>query len=269
MTNSAGRRLLVASLAVFIWALITVFGSLAQAGRGTLTELVSGQIALATPAAALFLMIVALLFGWRDLGFNAPRPSSSVKLFWLLGLYIGGLGLIAALTKSIAPSTLLIVGVNTAVVGLSEELAFRGVLWGAARKALPFWAGVVFVSGFFGGVHVMNAMITGELGQAGIQALNAFISGVAYLALRIRTRSLWPIMVAHWLWDMVIFINLSGAAAPTDTSKSLTGILLVLPIGLYGLWLLRKREFRDTDDEEPATARSLVTAPTTMRGAMS
>lgn len=269
MTNSTGRRLLVASLAVVVWALITVFGSLAQAGRGTLTELVSGQIALATPAAALFLVIVALLFGWRDLGFNAPRPPSSVKLFWLLGLYIGALGLIAALTKSIPLATLMIVGVNTAVVGFSEELAFRGVLWGAARKAMPFWAGVIFVSGFFGGVHVLNAMITAELGQAGIQALNAFLSGIAYLALRIRTRSLWPIMIAHWLWDMVIFVNLAGVAAPTDTSKSLTGILLVAPIGLYGLWLLRKREFRDIDDDEPAAARSPVTARRTMKGALS
>jgi membrane protease YdiL (CAAX protease family) len=214
-------------------------------------------------------MIVALLFGWRDLGFNAPRPPSSVKLFWLLGLYIGALGVIAALTKSIAPATLMIVGVNTAIVGFSEELAFRGVLWGAARRAMPFWAGVVFVSGFFGGVHVLNAMITGELGQAGIQALNAFLSGIAYLALRIRTRSLWPIMIAHWLWDMVIFINLSGAAAPTSQSNSFAGILLVAPIGLYGLWLLRKPEFRDIDDDEPARTGARMTAPTTIKGALS
>jgi hypothetical protein len=76
-------------------------------------------------------------------------------------------------------------------------------------------------------------------------------------------------MVAHWLWDMVIFVNLSGAAAPTSGSNSFAGILLVAPIGLYGLWLLRKHEFRDTDDDELATARSPVTAHKAMRGALS
>ncbi|EXG83029.1 putative protease of the Abi (CAAX) family [Sphingomonas jaspsi DSM 18422] len=268
MTIAARTRLIAASIAVIAWALITVFGSLAQAGHGSLAELISSRIALATPAAALFLLIVARVAGWLDLGLNPPRPITSVKLFWLLGLYIGVLGTIAALTREIAPTTLLIVAVNTAVVGFSEELAFRGVLWGAARKAMPFWVGVLFVSGFFGGVHVMNALITGELGQAGVQALNAFLSGIAYLALRIRTRSLWPIMIGHWLWDLAVFANVSGAVAPTGTGNSYMGILLVAPIGLYGLWLLRKPEFRHIDDDE--TARTMPALATkTMKGPFS
>lgn len=268
MMSTPRTRLLVASITVIVWALITVYGSLAQAGHGSLAELVSGRVALATPAAALFLLIVARVAGWLDLGFNPPRPTSSVKLFWLLGLYIGVLGAIAALMREISPTTLLIVAVNTAVVGFSEELAFRGVLWGAARKAMPFWTGLLFVSGFFGGVHVMNAMITGELGQAGVQALNAFLSGVAYLALRIRTRSLWPIMIAHWLWDLAVFANVSGAVVPTGTGNSYVGILLVAPIALYGLWLLRKPEFRHLDDDEPASTRPANASPA-MEGALS
>lgn len=269
MNRSPGARLFVAIIVVIVWALITVFGSLAQAGHGTLAELVSSRIALATPTAAVFLILVAQVAGWHDLGFNAPRPASSVKLFWMLGLYVAVLGIIAVLTKEIAPATLLIMTVNTAIVGFSEELAFRGVLWGAARKAMPFWAGLVFVSGFFGAVHVLNAIITGELGQAGIQALTAFISGVAYLALRIRTRSLWPIMIAHWLWDLAIFVDLSGAAAPASSDKSIFGILLVAPIGLYGLWLLRKPEFRQVDDELSVQSRPAATDPNRMKGSSS
>jgi membrane protease YdiL (CAAX protease family) len=103
-------------------------------------------------------------------------------------------------------------------------------------------------------------MITGELGQAGVQALNAFISGIAYLALRIRTRSLWPIMIAHWLWDLAVFANVSGGVAPTGAGNSYLGILLVAPIGLYGLWLLRKPQFRHTEDDEPARMRPAIAA---------
>jgi membrane protease YdiL (CAAX protease family) len=149
--------------------------------------------------------------------------------------------------------------VNTAMVGFSEELAFRGVLWGAARKALPFWAGFLLVSAAFGSVHVFNAILTGELAGAGVQALNAFMSGCAYLAIRIRTRSIIPIMVIHALWDFTVFLVGSGgggkAAAPADVIEQLTfGLILTGPLFLYGLWLVRSETVRAgwRDDGESA-----------------
>jgi membrane protease YdiL (CAAX protease family) len=140
--------------------------------------------------------------------------------------------------------------INTAMVGFSEELAFRGVLWGAARKALPFWAGFLLVSAVFGSVHVLNAVLTGELAAAGVQALNAFMSGAAYLAIRIRTRSIIPIMVIHATWDFVVFLAGSGAdktAAPDPAllQQQLTfGLILTGPLFLYGLWLVRNERVR-------------------------
>lgn len=248
---TASRRLFLAAAVVAIWACITIFGSLIQSGKGSLAEMVTTHIALAIPAAALFLLVCAWAFGWRDLGLNGPRPRSSVKLLWPYAVYIGGLALIAIMTREIPVHLLLIVAVNTALVGFSEELAFRGVLWGAVRKAMSFWPGVFLVSAAFGAVHVMNALITGELAAAGIQALNAFLSGLAFLALRIRTRSLWPVIAAHGLWDMVLFLTVAGAAPSEQAGPSLAGVLFVTPIALYGLWLLRKPEYRLVADGNP------------------
>lgn len=246
------KRLGIAFALVAVWALITVFGGLAQAGQGSLGELVSRQVALATPAAALFLLVSARLLGWRDLGLNAPRPAGSVVHFWLIGLYVAGIGTLAVLTKSIPTSVLIIILINTAFVGLSEELAFRGVLWGAARKALPFWAGVLLVSAAFGSVHLLNAFITGQVGEAMLQAFNAFLSGLGYLAVRIRTRSIIPILIAHWLWDLVIFMNAAGPKAAAESGAEmnpLMGAALVAPIALYGLWLIRKRQYQYMTDD--------------------
>ncbi len=262
------RRLAIAFAVVGVWALITVFGGLMQAGQGALADLVSRQIVWATPAAALFLLLSAKLFGWRDLGLNPPRPASSVKLFWLLGLYISILAVLAVTTKDIAIRFLLIVAINTAFVGFSEELAFRGVLWGAARKAVAFWPAVLLVSASFGAVHILNALITGELGEAGVQALNAFLSGLGYIALRIRTRSIVPIFIAHWLWDLGVFLNASsakGIAAPAATSGLLTGALLVAPIALYGLWLILRSRFQFLTDD-PSETRESGRAPVQAKG---
>jgi membrane protease YdiL (CAAX protease family) len=248
------RRLGLAIVVVAIWALITVFGGLAQSGQGSLSDLVSQRFVLATPAAALFLWIISRWQGWHDLGLNGARPPGSVVLLWPIGIYIIGFTGLAMLNHSFALPALAFVAINTFFVGMSEELAFRGVLWGAARKALPFWPGVLLVSALFGSVHLLNTFITGELAAAAVQAFNAFLSGLAYLALRIRTRSLVPMMVAHWLWDMSVFLSAgdTSGSAPAEPAKLLFGAALVAPITLYGLWLLRRSGFRVTTDEMPA-----------------
>ena len=262
MTTTPMKRLVTAVAVVAGWAAITLIGGLAQSGQGSLASLVSKQVTWATPAAALFLLVSAKLFGWRDLGLNPPRPRSSLRLFWLIAIYILFLGAIAALTKDFTTRMLLIIAINTAFVGFSEELAFRGVLWGAARNAMSFWPGVIFVSAMFGGIHILNAAITGQVGEAAVQALNASLSGLAYLELRIRTRSLFPIMVAHWLWDLAVFLNASGSEASSSGpgASLLIGAALVAPIALYGLWLIRNRKFHFVTDEIPEIIAGRTTA---------
>jgi membrane protease YdiL (CAAX protease family) len=236
---------------VALWAAITVWGGLLQSGQGSLGALVSQRVVLATPAAALFLLAVARGLGWDDLGLNGPRPPSSVRLLWPIGVYILFFGGLASLNRGVAFPALAFIAINTAFVGFSEELAFRGVLWGAARKTMAFWPGVLLVSALFGSVHLLNGFITGQFGDAAVQALNAFLSGFGYLALRIRTRSLLPIMVGHWLWDLAVFLgasDIANTAAEPGSPNLLYGAALVAPIALYGLYILRKPEHRVMDD---------------------
>lgn len=247
--TSPSSRLALALLTVAIWAAITLGSTvLVTTSTISLQDLITRGLAWGVATAALFLVIVAWLAGWRDLGFRKPQPMTSLWLLWLPALYLLVLGAIGALTGRLGMAALMMVLVNTIMVGFSEELAFRGVLWGAARKALPFWTGFLLVSAAFGSVHVFNALITGELAAAGVQALNAFMSGVAYLAIRIRTRSILPIMIVHGLWDFAVFINGSGAdpaaAAPDLHTQLKMGMLLVGPLFLYGLWLVRNEKVR-------------------------
>lgn len=213
-------------------------------------------------AAAVFLVVTAWIAGWRDLGFRAPSGPGWWKLLWLPALYLAGLAAVGLATGRLEVAAVTMVLINTAMVGFSEELAFRGVLWGGARKALPFWAALLLVSLAFGSVHIFNAILTGELAAAGVQALNAFMSVTAYLAIRIRTRSIIPIMVIHALWDFTVFLVGSGAdknaALPPDLwqTQLITGLILTGPLFLYGLWLVRNERvragWRDDGVQSPA-----------------
>ncbi len=249
MTPQA-KRLGLAIAVVAVWAAITmVVPTLLLDGKVTLQELITKNLAWGVAGAAAFLLVAVRLAGWRDMGFLAPSPPGWWKLLWLPALYLAGLAAVGVTTGKLEAGAVTMVLINTAMVGFSEELAFRGVLWGAARRALPFWGGFLLVSAAFGSVHVFNAILTGELAGAGVQALNAFMSGCAYLAIRIRTRSIIPIMVIHALWDFTVFLVGSGgsgkAAAPVDVTEQLTfGLILTGPLFLYGLWLVRSETLR-------------------------
>lgn len=244
------RRLLLAIGIVAVWVAITlIVPSLQLEGTMSLQELITHNLAYGVAGAAAFLVGAVWLAGWRDMGFRAPSPPGWWKLLWLPALYLAGLGALGVATGKLEVAGVAMVLINTAMVGFSEELAFRGVLWGGARKALSFWTAFLLVSAAFGSVHVFNAMLTGELASAGVQALNAFMSGAAYLAIRIRTRSIIPIMVIHALWDFVVFLAGSGAAksAPDAgmVAEQLTGGLMITgPLFLYGLWLVRNETVR-------------------------
>lgn len=248
--NSANKRLAIALIAVAVWVGITMGTGLLQVGPGTsLDKFASEQLVWGPPAAAAFMLIVAWVMGWRDLGFNPARPSNSWRLLWLpLLLVCGFFGFAILLHKPVPASVVLIVAINTMMVGFSEELAFRGVLWGAARKAMSFWGAFFLVTFLFGIVHVLNALMTGEFAGAGVQAFNAMLSGAAFLALRIRTHSLYPVMILHWLWDLAVFVVGAGREGPApaaDPTTQLTGALFIVgPMALYGFFLIRNERVR-------------------------
>jgi membrane protease YdiL (CAAX protease family) len=248
--NAANKRMGIALLTVVIWVTLTMWiATLQTQSTMTLQEMVTRHPAWGVASAALFLVLVIWAMGWRDMGFKRPEPLSSLGLLWLPALYLIALSMFGVMTGRFQAAAVAMVLLNTAMVGFSEELAFRGVLWGAARKALPFWPGFLLVSVAFGSLHILNTLITGEFAGAGIQALNAFMSGVAYLAIRIRTRSIIPIMVIHAAWDFAVFMIGSGAqAAPADPSgwqeQLVGGLMLVGPLFVYGLWLVRNQRVR-------------------------
>jgi membrane protease YdiL (CAAX protease family) len=242
------RRLPIALATWVAWVLLTLFGMRwASDGRPKplldgLTHSVSWNLVMAVALLAL----VTWRMQWRDLRFVAPQPLSSLRLLWFPALYLVFFGLLAGQFGVPAWDVMVFVAMNTALVGLSEEWMFRGVLFQTLRSRLALWPAVLMTSALFGSVHVLNVFVTGELFEAAIQALAAFMSGLLFMALLLRTGSLWVPVVYHALWDFGTFmVSASGASkggAHTDLTHGWAWtlpLILVLPNFLYAMYLLR------------------------------
>ncbi|GGX78711.1 CPBP family intramembrane glutamic endopeptidase [Pseudoduganella dura] len=225
------------------WLALTIGVGWITSGGGTqsLGDAASVGIGPGWLLAALFAAAFALASDdRRAAGLCAPRPWKSVGLVWLPLLY-AALMVLAALGDqlTIPRATLLVLAVNMLAVGLSEELMFRGVLLAGFLDRYTAWQAVFASSAIFGLMHALNGFTTGDVPDALWQSGGAFLQGVGYAAVRLRTRSIWPMAVVHGLWDFSLMLQLvSGAQQETAPLRPYVSLLLVMPIFLYGLYLL-------------------------------
>lgn len=236
------------SLLVYVvWIIITLLGArILTGGETSLNELVSSGVGWHFAMAIAWLLLAAFLFRWSDLHFG--KAHSLLRVLWFPSIYLLLFALGIGFTGMPAVSIVCFVVINTLMVGMSEEIMFRGVLFRAFEKAMPIWPAILLTSLLFGAVHALNGFITGDFGTAMVQSIAAAMSGLVFMAILLRTGSIWPAIIYHFLWDCLIFLMSVGAnageveagAEVSSGGTVLAPILLNLPNMICALILLRR-----------------------------
>ena len=239
---------LVALGVYLIWQAINSVIQIAGAGPDgiDLLDLVKHGIAPSLAAAALFLLVVVLLMRWgREVGLAQGPQRGTLKVIWPWLLFLA-LFAFSALGAGLPPaSVVLFIIINTALVGWSEEVMFRGVWLRGLFRSFGIWVAIIGSSLIFGAIHLLNVFLTGDLNGAVLQAASAFLSGVFLAAVRLRSGSLWTGIVLHGLWDAGTFLVAAGGAAAGATAAAPTAlgdygvVILSVPLFLLGLFFLR------------------------------
>jgi membrane protease YdiL (CAAX protease family) len=258
MTARVEPKRAALSLLVFVgWILITAFLPRLWEPvhlNEALDTAVSKQISPGIAAAIVYLFMVIALFRWDDIGLNRPRSLSSLGLLWFPAIYICLFVALIVFRGTPPAGTILIIFLNTMMVGLSEEVACRGILYQGLRSRFAPWTAILVSTALFGIVHVFNGFNTGDFRAASIQAVTAFMTGIAFMGIRIRTGSLLPGIILHSAWDFTLVMSTIGSVLPHGPPAS-TGtyggwflfipVLVILPNFLYGLFLLRHADLHE------------------------
>ena len=234
----SNNRLGLSLIVLAIWTAITVIGGAISAGfNGSPTDPLSQGVHTAFVAAIGFLLGISFICRWKDLGFNEPVSVRSLSVLWLPLVYIVFFFCVMMLFGVPGPGVTASILINTLLIGISEELMFRGILFKALRSRCSIWPTVLVSSLLFGFVHLLNGFSTGFV-AAIPQAIFTFCLGVVFIAIRIRTGSLYPVIVLHAAWDFCIFMLDASPGGQLWTVAELYALASVLP--LYGLYLLRR-----------------------------
>lgn len=232
----------VAIAALAVWLGLTLgVRWFASAGHLTVEAAVSNGIGLSWALAALFSLLLVLASDRRRaVGLYPPQPLKTFWLVWPPLLYALLMLLLAWAGGWPRPRVLLMVACNAALVAVSEELMFRGILLQGMLERYAVWPAVLMSSALFGVVHTTNGLATGDFSGGLWQAVAAALQGVGYAAIRLRTRSVWPMVLVHGVWDFaLVTATLSDTAEDGISILPYAALLAVLPLCLYGVYLLR------------------------------
>lgn len=236
--------LIVSIVVLVVWTIITLGGEIWQAGsREALQKLVSDSLVYCLVAAALFLLaVVAYLGWWRQVGLLPGDTASNFKMLILPALGVVAIWVVA-FSRGLKTASFGVLGINTLLVGFSEELMFRGVLFHGVQAELGSIRAVVITALLFGSVHALNGFITGDRTRAVEQAGMTVLFGFWIGAVRLYMSTLYPLMIIHWLWDLGLFVA-APAEKPPPAEMARAGKALLIPPGVaivlfvYGLYLL-------------------------------
>jgi membrane protease YdiL (CAAX protease family) len=231
----------IASLVVlFVWMVIVLGGEILQAGHLTSLEEMIARINYPLIAAPIFLLTVVAYSGlWQEVGLLPGRISNPAALL-VPALAIIAVWLVAFRRGLRRGPTLKMVAANTLLVGLSEELMFRGILFYGAQSSFGSKWAVVITALTFGLVHSLNGAITGKWQQSVEQAFFNILAGFWFGALRVYLNSVIPLILIHWLWDLGLF----GSGMQKKVAVRTVSLSAFLPLGCelvlfaYALWLL-------------------------------
>ena len=200
-------------------------------------------------------VVLTRLRWWRRVGFTSIRdwraPHLLTPLLLILALPVVGLS-----ARGVMATTTLVLSLQVAFLVIDifmEEVTYRGVILEALAG---FSAGsrVMLSAMLFGLSHLDNLFLPGadELGVA-YQIFEAALVGVLFGAVRLRMNTIWPVMIVHASYDLMLVLAF-GHAFPV--APTLPGFMVATVVNLalagIGLFLLRARQAGTETRQEAA-----------------
>ncbi|MBU3217280.1 CPBP family intramembrane metalloprotease [Clostridium estertheticum] len=208
--------------------------------------------------ASLFLILILKQFDlFKIVGFTRFKECKSLWIVWpmIILSFLNGAGLIdgsIVIDKS-KPFVIILFILTYLSTGLFEEVLCRGVVlgvilrkWGSTKKGC--YLSVILSSVLFGSTHIVHFLLHHFSLLASLTQITygTFI-GVFFAACVLRNKSIYPAIMLHAIFDILGSLREIAVGGGINTAyftisipNAIASIIVMLPILIYGLFILRK-----------------------------
>ncbi len=184
--------------------------------------------------------IVTRMGWWKTAGFKRPRHLHLIWIF-LAVIVVDIINNWQGQLPPVVPQVLGLTLMATLFGAFSEEVFYRGLMLQVLmRKGV--WLAAVVTSLLFGLSHLLNAAAGMSAEVVLWQLVYATAYGFAYAAFAIRTGTVWPIILTHFLNNFSILL-VSGWETQTQevtTADQWLNVIYAVAFTTYGVVLIRK-----------------------------
>lgn len=195
---------------------------------GATTDNIIKGIVIPVAVGALVLAVVTTALGWwRPVLRELPESSPPRPPRWLLAVpilvFIGTLlGIDYGNLGNMGGAMIMWLAIGTALVGFSEEIAYRGLAVVGFRGGYSEVKVWLFSAILFGLLHGVNVVLGQGAGPTIQQVIFAFVLGSVFYAIRRITGTIIIPMVIHAIWDFGSFTHVAGKATGVVERVDLT-----------------------------------------------
>ncbi len=164
---------------------------------------------------------------FRGTAFKKPKWN-----LWILEFAIVAIGMLVTQVflgdyKGVDMGLVWLVVGTMFMVGIGEEMLFRGLIFGAFKERGVYKA--ILMSGFvFGFLHITNIFGGQDLIKTLEQMGSAGLTGILFAWVFYKTKSIIPTMIYHWFWDM---FGLLGEIVSVDVTTYIQAFQNIFTLG--------------------------------------
>lgn len=248
------KNVLFTFIAFAIYKLIGKFG-ISQIENGVINVFATELVLLICATCCALVTKKMNTLKWQKKGFGTGILAGlfilciqMLSLFDWIYKYIMG-----AQTVTISRGEIILFFLAMVMVGVSEELMFRGVLLNSCleyfgENSISSLKKAIIISGsIFGAFHIFNVLIGASLSGSIIQAINAAVLGLIFGVIYVRSgKNIWPCIFLHSIQDTAAFLQSGmmngGGVKDTVSSYSVNMIPTIVILLLAGLFIMRKKK---------------------------
>lgn len=156
-----------------------------------------------------FALLVFTVYAYKKYGIKISDTQGRYRLFLIIFIPVAALGLWALVHGFTLSLTYVLPIIGALLVGINEELFYRGVVFTRILQAKGYIPAVFISALLFSLLHSVNIV-------AGMPALNmlqqlfsTFLSGLFFACIYYYTRNLVFLVIYHTLWDYTLLSGLS------------------------------------------------------------
>ncbi len=186
----------------------------------------------------------------KEVGFRKMEPGSIGKTLFFIPVVLSELPLILFGVDYKAFTYVSVLIFFTLVVGISEELYFRGIILKLLKDNFSVKQTIVISALVFGIGHFTSILAGKSIVEVLLQIINAIVFGILAAEIVMLTKSLFPVIIWHFLFNFVNHISLVAS-----TSEYIAIGLQEIIMIIYALYLWNKLSLENVQIDKHVSNR--------------